>query len=195
VLLLQAVAYRGCFPDASPLISMAAALLDLQHYCPTLLAAAADAALQQGSTPTLAAAEQGSQQEQQQQQGDDADGSSSSLAPEEVVSLLLALGFFRVPAPDCVESALEVRPGQQPDCVESALEVRPGQQPDCVESALEVRPGQQPEGAVLVACLREDFGAGDMFCSRCKFLVTRPSQQVLVLVTFSAAGAWAWWRV
>jgi hypothetical protein len=118
VLLLQAVAYRGCFPDASPLISMAAALLDLQHYCPALLAAAADAALQQGGTPTSAAAEQGSQQEQQQQQqGDDADSSSSSssssLAPEEVVSLLLALGFFRVRATDFVESALEVRPGQQ----------------------------------------------------------------------------------
>jgi hypothetical protein len=110
--LLQAVAYRGCFPDASPLISMAAALLDLQHYCPALLAAAADAALQQGSVATSPAAEQGSQQGQQQQ-GDNADsssGSGSSLAPEEVVSLLLALGFFRVPAPDFVESALEVRP-------------------------------------------------------------------------------------
>jgi hypothetical protein len=88
---------------------MAAALLDLQHYCPALLAAAADAALQQGSTAN--AAQSGSQPEQKQQQlaGNDAtSSSSSSLAPEEVVSLLLALGFFRLPAPDFVESALEV---------------------------------------------------------------------------------------
>jgi hypothetical protein len=92
---------------------MAAAALDLQNYCPPLLAAAADAALQQGSA---AAAQEAIEQQQQQQQQDDVaeaagSSSSSSLAPEEVVSLLLALGFFRVPAPEFVEGALEVSPG------------------------------------------------------------------------------------
>lgn len=70
---------------------MAAALLDLQHYCPGLVAAAAAAALAQ-----MAAA-------------DAQPGEGSSLGPEEVVSLLLALAFFRLEAPQFVQEALEVR--------------------------------------------------------------------------------------
>jgi hypothetical protein len=79
----QAVAFRSTFPTPGPLISIAAALLDLQHDHPPLLAAAAAAA---------AAAED----------------PAGELQVEEVISLLLAVGFFRVAAPDFTTQALQV---------------------------------------------------------------------------------------
>lgn len=75
----QAVAFRRAFADASPLLSIAAAMLDCQHDCPALLAAAGDAVASQ-------------------------DGAA---VPEEVVGLLLAVGFFGAPAPEFVALALE----------------------------------------------------------------------------------------
>jgi len=80
----QAVAFRSTFTNPGPLISIAAALLDLQHDSPALLTAAATAAAD-------AAADQ-----------------EGALQPEEVISLLLALGFFRVAAPEFVELVLQV---------------------------------------------------------------------------------------
>jgi hypothetical protein len=86
---LQAVAFKSSFTTPGPLISIAAALLDLQHDFPALLTTAATAA-------AAAAADQ-----------------QGALQPEEVISLLLALGFFRVQAPDFVAAALQVWEGGQ----------------------------------------------------------------------------------
>ncbi|KAF8063663.1 hypothetical protein HT031_003518 [Scenedesmus sp. PABB004] len=97
----QAVAFRGASPEPGPLISMAAALLDLQAYCPALVGAAADAVLAQQ------AAEGGG--------GGGARGEGAgALGADEVVSLLLCVAFFRVPAPAFVELALQPSPPTTP---------------------------------------------------------------------------------
>lgn len=82
------VASQDAFPDKSQLISIAAALLDLQHYHPLLLQTAAAAVL--AESPHDLRSDQG------------------PLGPDAVVSMLLALGFFRVQAPEFVEAALQV---------------------------------------------------------------------------------------
>lgn len=77
------MAFRDSFSDPAQLLSAAAVLLDLQHYHPQLLQEAAAAALSAESEDTL--------------------------TPDAVVSMLLALGFFRVEVPDFVETVIGVR--------------------------------------------------------------------------------------
>jgi hypothetical protein len=107
VLHCQAVAFQSTFSSPGPLISIAAAFLDLQHDHPALLTAAATAAVAAATaaaeTPAAAAAAAVAGE------GEDDQGQAQAPQQEEAISLLLALAFFRVQAPDFVLPALEVR--------------------------------------------------------------------------------------